>query len=52
MPEPDPVAVLQLIPILHVRDVEAAAAWYRDVRECNLRDLDGNDLHVAQELSP
>ncbi|MCB9895773.1 MAG: VOC family protein [Planctomycetes bacterium] len=120
---PDPAVVSQLIPTFHVRDVQRAAEWYRDVmgweiafvaapdyagvrtgelmlhlaqwqkqgelhecqmfvlldsgvdeyhqrllergasfhqapkdhdygmRECNLRDLDGNYLHIGQRIS-
>jgi uncharacterized glyoxalase superfamily protein PhnB len=36
----DPVRVKQLIPTFHVRDVEKAAAWYRDVMGFEVRFVD------------
>ncbi len=54
----DRVSVLQLIPTFHVRDVEKAAAWYRDVMGWDVRFVDaphyagvetcGLRLHLAR----
>ncbi|MCE9583442.1 MAG: VOC family protein [Planctomycetes bacterium] len=55
---PDPVAVRQLIPTFHVRDVEKAADWYRDKMGWEVQfvgapdyaavKIGGQVLHLAQ----